>query len=712
MTTLLSFLYIFIFYLAEPTSVPNTIQFTWTSEYKINGQNLRGFTKTIDGDKLYTVYTFRTEQEKQQYEKAPLTGMTFLSKGELVELNPPAHAYAFSMESYLKSKGAQGTFEVSSWQLMRVNQSFSSMLAKQRFNLQQHIERHFPASLVAEAQALLIGQQENVDEDIQRAYQKLGITHLFAISGLHVALVAWIFYEGLLRLSIRKEVANVLLFIVLPLYAVLAGGAPSVWRSVLIVELMMLVRFFKWRLSMDDALAISFIIFVFIEPGVIYQVGFQLSYLATISLVYSGQILARWSNWWIKSFVITFVCQLFVYPVLLWHFYEISVSSLLVNILFVPLFSFIILPINLVLLVISFFSTKVVGWLFFVYEPLRAWLTACIMYCQELPFQMWSPGKPNGWLVAFAFLSVLAVLYMLEQQVRFRRIMIVLFVPIICIHVAPMLDGDLRVTFLNVGQGDSIVIEMPYRRGVYVVDAGGLLRFQQEEWKESSSPYEVGRQVVVPFLKGRGIRHIEIFTITHADADHVEGAEEVLEELNVREVHVTPNSLNEAAMSDFLEVAFKKKVPIKEKMAGDGWQNGEVSFTYLWPTEVAYEGNNDSLVLFIQQGAFRFLMTADLEEEGELALILEQEQLLRDVTILKAGHHGSKTSSSEPFVQLTSPALTIFTAGLDNRFGHPHEEVIERFKSRGLPYVITGINGTTTIRVHQDQMEVDVGSKK
>lgn len=680
---------------------------TWTHEYHIYAQKLRGFTITAEGDRLYTIYTFHSEEEKTKFEQISLTGLTFLSKGELVEPNPPAHAYAFDMGSYLKSKGARGIFEVSSWNLVNRNSSIVTWLAKQRFMLKQHIESTFPKALVAEAEALLIGIQENVDEELQRAYQKLGITHLFAISGLHVALVTWLLYEGMLRLHIRKEWAMLALVMLLPAYGVIAGGAPSVWRSVLVVELVLFVRFLRWKLPIDDALALSFICFVLWEPGVIYQVGFQLSYVATASLIYSGCILANSSNWWVKSFLITFVCQLLVYPLLLWHFYEISISSLFANILFVPLFSFVILPINLVLLAVSYVSSDVAKVLFTVYEPLRSWVTDLIIFLQDMPLQVWSPGRPNMWLIMLAYGSVLFAFVLLERRGRVKWLLGVLFVPALCIHVTPILNGDLRVTFLNVGQGDCAVIELPHRRGVYVVDTGGLLRFQQDEWKESNRPYEVGRQVVVPFLKGRGIRTVDTLTLTHADADHVEGAEEVLEEIKVREVHVTPGSLEKAIMDDFLTVARNQRVPIKERMVGASWRDSETQFAYLWPKDTKYEGNDDSLVLLVKQEDFTLLMTGDLEETGEQQLLKDYGQLVNNVTVLKAGHHGSKTSSSEPFVEHTNPRLTIFSAGLNNRYGHPHPTVKERFASRRLPYLITAEVGTITIRVKNHAMKVE-----
>ena len=630
-----------------------------------------------------------------------MTGRSYLVQGELIAPIPPAHAYAFSMEKYLISKGARGIYEVSNWTFIEQKKSIRSFLAKQRHYMKKHIETTFPESLVTEAQALLIGLQDQVDHELQRAYQKLGITHIFAISGLHVAFVSWLFFEGLLRIGVRKEIATLALIIILPIYGVIAGGAPSVWRAVSVVELILLMRYFRWHVSIDDALAISFICFVLLEPGVIYQIGFQLSYLATVSLVYSAGIFKLSTNWIIRSFFITFVCQLLVYPLLLHHFYEISISSFLANIIFVPLFSFVILPFNMAMFFITILSMPVAKALFAVYEPLRVWLTKFILYLQELPFQLWSPGKPAIWLVCVALISVLAGLYFIEIK-QYGKFAVVIFIPALCIHLLPMLYSETKLTFLNVGQGDCTVIELPYRRAVYVIDSGGLLRFEQDRWKTSDSSYEVGRQVVVPFLKGKGIRDIDIFIATHADADHVEGAEEILQEIKMHEIHLTPGSMDKPVMRDLLMAAKMKKVPVKEKIQGTTWRIGNTSFHYLWPLDTLYEGNDDSIVLYMQQGSFRALLTGDLEEHGEQELLHLYNKQLADMTLLKAGHHGSKTSSIEPFVELLRPKLTIFSAGLNNRYRHPHDEVIERFTSRHLPTLTTGIDGTIEVRIRKN----------
>ncbi|CAM5195748.1 Competence protein ComEC OS=Ureibacillus acetophenoni OX=614649 GN=SAMN05877842_102268 PE=4 SV=1 [Ureibacillus acetophenoni] len=686
----------------QPLELPAVL--TWTDEYKINGSKLRGFMKDESGRKIYVTYELNNEAEKNRLESIPLVGMRFEIMGELEKPKLPNHQYAFNMEAYLKSKGAIGILQISDWAYIDTKSTITQRISVQRHDLIQHIENTFPNSLAAEAQSLLIGYQENVDSEMTRAYQKLGITHLFAISGLHIAIVSLILFQGLLRLGVRRELATILLLVALPIYGVIAGGAPSVWRAVLVVEFILITQVI-WKLPMDNALSISFIFFVFLEPWSIYQIGFQLSYLATLSLIYSGNLLNRYQSWIVQSFLITFVCQLIVYPLLLYHFFEISISSLIANILFVPLFSFIILPINIVLLIASYIPGQLVEILFFIYEPIRTLLSQLILWLQALPYQMWIPGKPNLLLMILAYFSVFCFFYLFDNGAKVWKYVLVLFIPIILIEIGTKWTEEMKISFISVGQGDCILIELPYKGEVYLIDTGGVLRFEQEDWEETKEPYEIGRQIVVPYLKGKGINRIDKLIITHADSDHVEGAEEVLKEIEVREIHISPNSYKKDVMNDLNEEAKRKGIPIKEQMAGTKWSINGYTFQYLWPMDLTYEGNNDSLVLYVTKGSFQALFTGDLEAEGEEQL-LKLYPKLNNIDILKAGHHGSKTSSSQQFVKTLMPKVTIFSTGEGNRYGHPHHEVTERFEYYGLKTLDTKDSGTIEISVSSKGMVV------
>ncbi|QBP40849.1 DNA internalization-related competence protein ComEC/Rec2 [Paenisporosarcina antarctica] len=682
-----------------------------TSIHSIKGSKLRGFAISEEKQKWYLTYTFVSENEKNMFQEQSLTRATFVLNGQVTEVPIPAHDYAFNMQTYLTSHGASGMLSVTSLEKISEPSGFLGWIANRRFQMKKHIEVHFPLSLQPEAKALLLGLRDDVDQQQTRAYQILGITHLFAISGLHVAFLTYIFYQSMLRLSIRKEVAIWCLLICLPIYAILVGGAPSVWRAVGVVEILLLSKQMNKRLSIEDAFALSILFSIFIQPGVLLQIGFQLSYAAAASLLYSSPFLKKQISVFKQSFWITFLCQIGVAPILLFHFYEISLSSFIVNLFFVPLFSVVILPINLLLFLVSFILPYLSDLIFLLYEPLRLTLTTFILKIAAIPHQLWNPGKLSNWQVVIAYLGVVSTFFVLEIQYPLKKMALTLGLPIVLIQATPYFDSSIEVTFLSVGQGDATLIELPHQKGVILIDSGGLLRFGQEAWKQTDDPFEIGREVVVPFLKGRGIHYIDKFIWTHADSDHIEGAEEILEEIRVGEIHVTPAATSESALQQAVQTAMLQKITIKEKFAGDSFQLGGTQFMYVSPQDKEYKGNDDSLVLYIKHELFTVLLTGDLEKDGEEEL-LNAYSGLQNVALLKGGHHGSKTSSTLPFIKKLNPKITVFSVGKNNRYGHPHVEVVNRFKENQMPTLTTADMGSIHVRYNNKEMTIRATSNK
>ncbi|WP_391202012.1 DNA internalization-related competence protein ComEC/Rec2 [Psychrobacillus sp. L4] len=683
----------------KASNTVNITKITWTDDYRINGRFVRGFALGNDRNKWYVQLKIQSEQDKEILMNTSLSGKTFRVDAQEVTKHPLSHAYAFNMDDYIKSNGAVGQVEVENYQYVREKRGFVSFMARKRFELKRHIQSTFPVSLQAEAEALLIGSREQMPTDLQNAYQTLGITHLFAISGLHVGLVTLLLHEILIRIGIRRETANWLLIIALPLYAFLAGGAPSVWRSVSVTEIVLVSMLMRRKIAIADAFSLSVIGFVCLSPWVVYQIGFLLSYLAAFSLIYSTILLKSSTSYLRQSFVITAVCQLMVYPILVYQFYEVSISSFLANLVFVPLFSFIVLPTNIFFLLLTYTSTSISKLLFSIYEPLRNILGEIITYLGSLPFQLWNPMKPSLSFIFLAYLGVILFFISMERRKNKPFSFILLILPMVMMHVTPYLDASTRITFLNVGQGDCIIIEMPYRKEVIMIDTGGLLRFEQEKWKETKELYEIGRQIVVPFLKGKGITKIDTLVITHADADHMEGAEEILEEIRVKEVHISPNSHKKEVMKDLMEEVERQQIPLYEKKEGDQIASKYFHLQYINPMDLEYEGNNDSLVLSMRNNHFQGLFTGDLEKEGEEEIVRKYSKELQQITLLKIGHHGSKTSSIQSFLELTRPKISIISAGYNNRYGHPHPEVVERLNNLKLPFLQTGTDGTIEVEI-------------
>lgn len=694
-----------------PTEIPEEQALTWTTTVQIKGGNIRGFMKDANGRKIYVVYKFKDEVEKNLYASNTLVGQRFSVKGQLAKPSKPHHEFAFNMNRYLKSHRAIGVFEINELRYIDRQYSILTLLSEQRIKVMKRIEEFFPRSLVAEAKALLVGDQQDVEEGQQRAYQKLGITHLFAISGLHVALIGLLFQQLLLRIGVRKETVMILLVLALPSYGILAGGAPSVWRAVITVLILMFTQLFRHRITIESAISLCFILFVTYEPNMIYQIGFQLSFLATLAIILSANIIAKLKTSYGMSIWITFSCQLLVMPLLLYHFFEMSLSSFLMNLIFVPLFSYIILPINLILLSVSYFSPLLFDWLIFIYEPIRSLLTTIIFWLQAIPNQMWNPGRPP--LIALILLLIVVLIVFLSFEMQKYRILSLTTLVIIAatLNFIMTRHTDLRVTFLSVGQGDSTLIELPNRKEVYLIDSGGVLRFSGDKWRQSPNEYEVGRQIIVPYLKGRGIKSINRLILTHADADHVEGAEEVMQEIAIKEIHISPNSFEESSMKDVKKEVIKQQIPVKEKVAGEKWEVNGVKFQYVMPRDLDYVGNNDSIVSVVDYEGYLIIIPGDLEKEGEAELVKYNVSAIENTTVLRSGHHGSKTSTSDLLLKAVNPQLIIHSNGLNNRYNHPAKEVVERIEEAGIRSFNTSIDGTIQLRI-TDEMLVIKGNEK
>jgi competence protein ComEC len=256
-----------------------------------------------------------------------------------------------------------------------------------------------------------------------------------------------------------------------------------------------------------------------------------------------------------------------------------------------------------------------------------------------------------------------------------------------------------EITILDVGQGDCIYIRLPFGKGDYLIDTGGRMEFEQEMWQMRDHLYEVGEDTVVPFLKSKGVTTIDKLIITHGDMDHAGGAEAVLRELKVHELVIADRKNKTRLETKLIEKARDQNISLQFVHAGDSWRIDDHLFSILSPEENSNSESNDgSIVVYTELGGLKWLFTGDLETEGEAKLIEQYPSL--SVDILKVGHHGSISSTGEAFLKQLSPQIAIISVGQNNRYRHPHQEILDRLEKQKIKIFRTDEEILNAIRYH------------
>lgn len=671
----------------------------FNKELKINGDVLTAFAlDKASGEKLAVRYRFRTEKEKELLSHSLLGNRCSLA-GQLEEPDLPRNKNAFNYRSYLKREGIHWILNIEKIDLQTCEPRVSPIIFLKMLRQKgiEYISNNFREESAQVSAALIFGERDLYDPEILETYERIGIVHLLAISGLQVSLLSGMVYFGGIRLGITKEKMQNALLIVLPVYGILTGASPSVMRAVVMTMLVLISLKFgsRTKLLPIDAVSLTLMLFLLLAPFSLYSPGFQLSFAVSFCLILSPSIMPGGGRPVILMLTTTFIAQLASMPILLFHFYEISVISLLANLLFVPLYSFVFMPISLVAFILYLIAGKLAVPLAVVFDILVVYSNRLAEKLSLLPLSSLILGKPNGFSLFMYVFAVPVFFCLWEKKKTLSKFLLIPFIPIILQGASNYYSPNGEVTFIDVGQGESILIRLPYGNGTYLIDTGGTMQFEKEVWQERKKQFEPGKDVVVPFLKSKGISTIDKLILTHGDADHIGGALALLEEIRVKEI-LTPLTSEKSELETVIfKKARQKKIPVKYAGSKEGWKSGNSLFQIMLPQEnQSLEGNNNSIVILAEMGGLRWLFTGDLEKEGEEALLKKYNETAIDV--LKVGHHGSKFSTTEELLDRYNPKAAVISAGENNRYGHPHEEVLKRLKERKIKTFRTDVQGAVT----------------
>lgn len=580
-----------------------------------------------------------------------------------------------------------------------------------RKSLERRLDQIQSKDIAGLMKGMLLGNQQEVSTELEEIYRDTGIIHILAISGTHVMLVigALILLLQLLRLT--RERTYEILFCFLPFYMIITGLSPSVVRASLMGMIYLLARRLYQRYSALKAISLVFMILTFFTPRIIFAVGFQLSFAVSLGLILFTQPLANklkeQMHWLPKpicsALALTFIAQVFAFPILATTFNQIPLLSLPINLILMPFYALII-PWGYFALMIALIWQRAGE---FIAVPLDGALNVIHFILSKVnahPQFIYSVGSlPLWWWIIYCLLCLLIFTPMLHSARQLKNgLLIVCCLLLLMPYIYN--QSSIKVTFLDVGQGDSILIQGPRHHSI-LIDGGGVgFTFKKEDWQIRKDPYEVGKDVVLPALRSLGVTQLDWLVLTHGDGDHIGGLQEVVRQVPIKNVLVNGMVASTKLEQDLLQTIIDKKIPIYQAAVGPWlmW-DGQIKLDILNPSEYALMGMNDndaSIVLMLSAYGRKLLFTGDLEATGEERLIDQFEDLQTD--ILKVGHHGSKSSTTGPFLKHITPKIAVISVGKDNRYGHPNSDVMQRIKENQVDIYRTDLLGALTFTIKKN----------
>jgi competence protein ComEC len=528
--------------------------------------------------------------------------------------------------------------------------------------------------------ALSIGSKNLLSPETWLVFQRTGTSHLMAISGLHVGLVVSLSYGCFLWLARclpfllvfypAQRIATVFSVLAAWWYGFLVGFSLPTQRSVVMVTALMLSLILNRKVSLWRRWLFAFIVILFFQPFSIFSPSFWLSFLAVFWMGYAllgwGEEKSRLKKWARVQMVLT----LGLLPLSLYCFHQFSLVSFFANIVAIPWVTLLIVPLCLLACVVFVFSSAGAIWIWWLAGKCFLPLWYFLSWLSHWSFSIWLHPINDFFLLLLMLLAV--TLLMLPAGLPLRSLG-VLMLPLFFYWPDRPKSQTFWLTVLDVGQGLSAVVQTAHH--VLVYDAG----------PRYPSGFDAGRSVLVPFLKTQGIKRINTLMVSHGDNDHIGGSFWLVNHYPVSNIMT---SIPKGRWHHNFSHCF----------AGQKWRWDGVDFNVLWPPkEQRYQDNNSSCVLHIQAGQQSALLTGDIEKPVEQALLRQPNELLADVMV--APHHGSRSSSSMPFIAAIQPKVVIMSVGFRNRYHFPAVSTLRHYASSGAQILTTSKKGAVRVEL-------------
>ena len=515
----------------------------------------------------------------------------------------------------------------------------------------------------------ILGDTSFLDEETSKSYQQNGVSHLFSISGMHISLFAAIILYVMKRISYNNYYNYSIVISFLIFYSLLVGSSPSVIRSLTMYILFAINKLFNLKIKNLDIMCFVLTIMLIINPYYLYNISFQYSYLISFSLVLFSYKLKNIKNKIMKSLYTSFISFLVSFPICIYNFYQVNVFSIILNIFLIPFVSIIIFPLSLVCFIIPKLSVILN-------------IFTSILQFISLTIYKYKIGQ-----IVFSKPSIIIVLiyYILIYLFVYNKKNIYLLIIIVSHKLYPLINSSFTVTYLDVGQGDSIFIKYPHNQGNILIDTGGIV----------NSDYQVAINKTIPYLKSFGVTKLDYLILTHGDYDHMGDSNVLVNNFKVKNVVFNCGPINtlEKELNKLLK---EKQIPSYYCINKISIKNNKLEFL----NTKHYDNENDnSNVIYTNYNNYRFLFMGDAGLSKEKDILKKYN--LESIDFLKVGHHGSNTSSSEEFITNIHPKYSLISVGKNNKYGHPKESVLEVLSNSKV--YRTDLNGSIEIKISNNK---------
>jgi len=623
-------------------------------------------------------------QPKQKFKPGTAILLTTKLHRPAPQLNPGG----FSYRKYLRRQGIYAVGEVNSGAIDKIGGERNlllDLLFDFRRQLSEQINCCFTAPYNYLLQALLLGQKDKLPDKIKQLFRRLGVSHLLVISGFHLGLISYFIFQLTVGLSAGSQI--IVIEFVLTAYLILTGGQLPAVRAQLLITLTIIGQYLNRGTDLYNLLAGVAIIILLINPQSLLSVSFQLSVGAVAGIAALTPVINYYLSWLPNkvSEVIasTFAAQLSLFPLLSYHFNQFLITGVLANLILLPLISLSLIGglifscLSLLLPSGARLMSEGLSWLLQLVVYVGRWLNSNLSLVLTV-------ATPNLLEIGIYYLLIYCGFRVLQPVVipykkNYRRYLTIIGVSVVFLLMSNLgiIGQDLRVTFLA-GQGDAVHLRTPSGKNI-LLDGGKR------------------GQAAVNFLQSRGVDELDLIFISHFHQDHAGGLVKIMDNFSIDKICYPPVLEATETYDEVLQQARRKNIEAVELNKRDRLSLGETAIKVLGPGQLITEepNNNNSLILQVVYNRFNLLLTGDIERLAENRLIKYSQQVEAD--ILQVPHHGSSTSSSPDLIKEVTPQTAVISVARNNRYGHPDQEVVSRFKKRGIKVLRTDKQGAVTI---------------